>query len=601
MFPLCSRFPAFTIAVLLIASLHANAATTIDGELKRWHPIALTFDGPEASEDGDINPFLDYRLNVIFTHADSGSTVVVPGYFAADGDAANTSADSGNKWRVHFVARETGQWIYEISFRSGAGIATHLDSNAGAAVKPDGDIGSFSIAETDKTGRDHRGKGILSYVGERHPRFDNGEYFLKAGADAPETLLAYADFDNTYDHGGGNSIKSYEAHVRDWNPGDPVWQDKKGTGLIGAVNYLAGKGMNAFSFLTMNVTGDGKNVWPWTAHVERYRFDVSKLAQWEIVFSHADASGMFLHFKTQETENDLLLDGGTLGPQRKLYYRELIARFAHHLALNWNLGEENDTWEELDDPQETNIKLFIDYISGLDPYDHPIVIHSYPDQQTEVYTPLLGAASGLDGVSLQSDIENVHTDTTRWIHESGAAGKQWMVANDEIGPANVGVKPDGEDNNHFDTRHLSLWGNLMAGGWGVEYYFGYLYPHSDLHAEDWASRDISWDQARFALHFFNTYLPFTEMKGANQLTRNEADYVYAKESEVYAIYLPQADETSIDLGADEHDYSVSWYNPRRGGALQQGSVIEVQGPGTAGIGRPPAEPDLDWVVLIKRL
>ena len=33
-------------------------------------------------------------------------------------------------------------------------------------------------------------------------------------------------------------------------------------------------------------------------------------------------------------------DNGDLGPQRKLYYRELIARFGHHLALNWNLGEE---------------------------------------------------------------------------------------------------------------------------------------------------------------------------------------------------------------------------------------------------------------------
>ena len=35
------------------------------------------------------------------------------------------------------------------------------------------------------------------------------------------------------------------------------------------------------------------------------------------------------------------LDGGELGPERKLYCRELIARFGHALALNWNLGEEN--------------------------------------------------------------------------------------------------------------------------------------------------------------------------------------------------------------------------------------------------------------------
>ena len=66
---------------------------------------------------------------------------------------------------------------------------------------------------------------------------------------------------------------------------------------------------------------------------------------------------MYLHFKMQETENDdhitgghqgskpgqvpESLDGGNLGIQRKLYCRELIARFGHNLALNWNLGEEN--------------------------------------------------------------------------------------------------------------------------------------------------------------------------------------------------------------------------------------------------------------------
>ena len=35
------------------------------------------------------------------------------------------------------------------------------------------------------------------------------------------------------------------------------------------------------------------------------------------------------------------LDQGELGVERKLYCRELVARFGHALALNWNLGEEN--------------------------------------------------------------------------------------------------------------------------------------------------------------------------------------------------------------------------------------------------------------------
>ena len=591
-----SRLP---LLLLLLWGSIAGAAQ-LDGELQRWHPLSLTFDGPDAAEQGDPNPFRDYRLDVSFSHSRSDTTIVVPGYFAADGNAAETSADAGNQWRVHFTPPETGTWSYIASFRSGEDVALSADAQTGEAIAPNGEQGSFAIGNSDKTGRDFRAHGILRHVGGRYPRFDNGDYFIKAGADAPETLLAYKDFDGTYDHGGGNSIKSYEPHLRDWNPGDPTWQGLKGQGLIGAINYLAGKGMNAFSFLTMNVTGDGKNVWPWTSHVERYRFDVSKLAQWEIVLSHADTLGLFLHFKTQETENDLLLDGGMLKTQRKLYYRELIARFSHHQALNWNLGEENDTWEELNDPDEIHVKSYIDYIKDLDPYDHPVVIHSYPDQQTQVYTPLLGEASRLDGVSLQTQIADVHTGTTRWIEESNAAGKQWLVANDEIGPADVGVKPDGPDNNHFDTRYQSLWGNLMAGGWGVEYYFGYLYAHSDLYAEDWASRDISWDQARYALNFFDAHLPFTDMSGQDELTAREDDYVFAQPGNTYAIYMPRHENTQVDLGNGTRRYSVGWYNPRRGGALQTGSVGQVRGPGLVDIGTPPAEADQDWVVLIKR-
>lgn len=81
----------------------------------------------------------------------------------------------------------------------------------------------------------------------------------------------------------------------------------------------------------MNINGDDKNVFPYLKNTDFLRIDVSKTAQWEIVFEHADKKGLFMHFKTQETENDQLLDGGNLGNERKLYYRELVARFGHHV------------------------------------------------------------------------------------------------------------------------------------------------------------------------------------------------------------------------------------------------------------------------------
>jgi hypothetical protein len=40
----------------------------------------------------------------------------VPGYFAADGNAGETSAESGTKWRAHLAPDKAGQWNYFVSF-----------------------------------------------------------------------------------------------------------------------------------------------------------------------------------------------------------------------------------------------------------------------------------------------------------------------------------------------------------------------------------------------------------------------------------------------------------------------------------------------------
>ena len=87
-------------------------------ELKKWHKMTLTFTGPETGENAEPNPFLDYRLTVTFSKGQK--RYIAGGYYAADGNAAETGAKAGNKWRVHFVQDETGQWEYAASFRTGA-------------------------------------------------------------------------------------------------------------------------------------------------------------------------------------------------------------------------------------------------------------------------------------------------------------------------------------------------------------------------------------------------------------------------------------------------------------------------------------------------
>lgn len=567
----------------------------VTGQMRQWHAVTLTFDGPMTSETAEVNPFLDYRLNVTFSQGDRH--YLVPGYYAADGDAANSSATGGNKWRAHFTPDEPGQWTYIASFRTGTDVAVSSDPNAGRATALDGMAGEFTIALTDKIAPDFRSKGMLRYVGRRYLQFaETAEYFIKAGAGSPKNLLAYADFDQTADAheltqqgklAEPKFIHRYELHVPDWRRGDPTWQDGKGKGLIGALNYLAAKGMNSVAFLTYG--GEGKNIWPWIDPHTKLRFNCSKLDQWEIVFSHMNACGLMLHIVTQEAENNHDLDEGDLGRQRKLYYRELIARFSHHPALVWNLGEENTN-------TDFQRKSFARYIRDLDPYDHPIVCQTYPGQYDQIYTPLLGWPN-FEGPSLQTN--DTYNETVKWIDRSAEAGRPWFVCLDKIGPVHTGVKPDNDDFWHDEVRTRHLWGNLMAGGAGVEWFFGYRFAHNDINCETWRSREHLWDLTRYALEFFRNHLPFATMNHHSELTSAPDAYCLANPGTVYAVYLPSGGTTDLDLGSAYRMFRIRWYNPRRGGPLELGTTATVSGPGAVNIGQPPRDTDKDWAALIE--
>lgn len=640
-----------TIALAVIVMAAALARTPasqrggvdIGGELRQWHKVTLTLDGPHADERAtDPNPFRDYRMTVRFAHESGSPAYNVPGYFAADGNAANTSATAGTKWRAHLSPGKAGRWDWRISFVRGtdAAIDAVAAGDAEPVVASDGLSGSFQVAATNKTAPDFRARGRLEYVGGHYLRFaGTGEYFLKLGADSPETLLAYADFDDTTARKPAVPLHTYEAHVADWRTGDAAWKNGKGKGLIGAIDYLSSKGVNAISFLTYNAGGDGDNVWPFVSRDAKFHYDVSKLDQWQIVFDHAQRKGLYLHFKLQETENDdnyrgdyrdgrpkggldtsaaqgadrvvESLDGGALGPERRLYLREIIARFGYALALNWNLGEENTQ-------SAAQQRAMAGYIAGLDPYVHHIVIHTHPNGQDQIYPELLGEQSVLSGASLQNDWSLVHARTRKWLAQSRKVGRPWVVANDEQGDSLSGVPPDqgysgftGKDSRGRvvqsvdDIRKMTLWGNLMAGGAGVEYYFGYLLPDNDLIAENLRSRDKSWEFGRNALDFFRgNGIPFWAMSSADALVGNatgdNSKWCLAKAGEIYVVYLPAGGTTSLDLSQASGRFVVSWFDPRHGGSMKRGSVASVAGGGTVALGEPPDSPAEDWAIVVRR-
>ncbi|WP_248722389.1 DUF5060 domain-containing protein [Seonamhaeicola sp. ML3] len=606
------------LALILFISCSQQKEVKIEGELKKWHKVTLNFEGPETSELAEENPFLDYRLDVVFSNSEE--SFKIPGFFAADGNAADTSSDSGNIWQVRFTPNTTGEWTYTVSFKEGDNVAIAEDiTSASSAGFMDGQTGTFVITESDKTGIDNRAKGKLEYIGESYLKFaDSQKYFIKLGVDAPENLLAYTDIDVSTNALGFQ--KTWGPHEKDFDESAApyLWQETKGKNLLGAINYLASEELNVFSFLTFNVDGDDRNIFPhllkvpveeyetyasvkknkeaWETMFHKTRFDVSKLDQWERIFEYGETKGMFLHFKTHETETDHLMDKSVFGTEGKLYYRELIARFGHHLSMNWNLGEENNQ------PTEEVLKV-ADYVSKLDAYKSHLVLHTFPNKDDR-YHDFVGDKSPLTGASLQlshPDFNDVHPRVLKWRKISDATGKEWALAVDEPGKANIALLPDDEDPEHNYARGRAMYGTLFAGGFGVEWYFGYASPNSDLTCQDFRSRDLFWDQNRYALNFFNNHIPFWEMEPQDALVASEdIAYCLAKEGEVYAIYVEaNADKIKLDLGDSGKVFNVKWFDPRNGGSLQDGETTLVKANGIVGLGTPPSSYKKDWIILLK--
>ena len=206
-------------------------------------------------------------------------------------------------------------------------------------------------------------------------------------------------------------------------------------------------------------------------------------------------------------------------------------------------------------------------LRDTDPYGgHHIVVHTFPNEQETVYPALLGSRSPFTGASLQNDVEHgARTDAAMGARVVGgeASRGSWPTTSRARRSRRAsrsrlhGLRWQGRPGHDVgytlhDIRKYTLWGNLMAGGAGVEYYFGYELPDNDLVAENFRSRDKSWDYGRIALEFFHAQkIPFWEMKNADELVGNEkhdnSRYCFAKANEVYLVYLPTGNTTTLDL------------------------------------------------------
>ncbi len=573
-----------------------TTAVTLSGAQKKWHPLIIDFTGPYAQETDDApNPFLDYRLQVNFT-GPNGRVYNVPGFFAGDGQGNG----SGNIWRVIFAPDAAGTWQYTASFRAGPDVAIDLNPHSGSAHSFDGLSGSVNIAYLTCDEPGFLRWGRLAYVGQHYLKFVDGGYWLKGGTDSPENFLAYIGIDNTVDQGGLhlNFLHLYPEHEADWQAGDPNFTSADtgydAKGIIGALNYLAAQHVNSIYFLPMNLGGDGQEVYPFIGATEtaydKTHYDISKLHQWGIVLDHAQRKGVALQIVLAETEseNEQWFDNGVLGVERKLYYREMVARFGHLLAIKWNISEENDFWVH-------QIQEFAAYIQALDWAQHPITVHT-PLNDFSDYEPILGDGR-FSATSIQYTTDLAGSHVEYWRGRSVQAGRPWVLDMDENAEALSHQNAD-------DLRRKILYPVYFSGG-NIEWYMGYYEQPigGDLRLENFRTRETMWRYTWYARRFMVENLPFWQMIPQDHLLQianatRGAGEVFAKPGEVYAVYMPIVGG-QLNLTAVPGLFTMRWFNPHDG--VFAGNTVTVAGGGWLDLNSPPSRPTGDWVVLLKQI
>ena len=264
---------------LLLTSCDAKPKGDIAGDFVAHAPVTFEFSGPQLSESRET--FTDYAMTVSFTTPyKTTMNYAVPGYFAADGNAAQSRATSGTVWRAHFTPPSSGRWNYKVSFKTGPNLTTSPTGGMESAGYFDGATGTIDIApaQLNSSARDFSKKGMLVDVRGRYLQFNGTQqYFLKTGAGSPENMLAYSGFDGTYNAGGThfpalgeNQLHEFEPHLRDALPGDPTWQNGKGAAILGIAHYYDAVGVNAQYIVAMNIEGDGQDVFPYVSHTDPY-------------------------------------------------------------------------------------------------------------------------------------------------------------------------------------------------------------------------------------------------------------------------------------------------------------------------------------------
>lgn len=267
----------------------------------------------------------------------------------------------------------------------------------------------------------------------------------------------------------------------------------------------------------------------------------------------------------------------------------MVARFGYHLAISWNLGEESG-WNETNGFAAGSTTLqrknWSDYIRALTYYRDNISVHNGPSWDDSIYAPLLGHTN-LTGAEIQWDQGTaVHAKVVEWWTKSHTNGHRWVISLDEPWAAVTASVTD------FRTN--DVWASYLGGAAGCE-----IFQNGDNTIDDFRPYESFFTTLVRAQKFIRGMVPYSTMEPKDNLVTGTRAYCFAAVGQTYLIYYPRGGTSQLNLTGAPGSYSLLWFDPRNGGALQSGSVTNLTGGASVSLGNPPNSTTSDWVALAR--
>lgn len=500
--------------------------------------MVLAFTGPIAGESSMVDPgtyrapstFADYRCDLVISPSDmqnsSASQVkrVVPCYYSGTGNAANTGDTGGFIWQclVRIDANAT-PFTWNVSFVQGTNVAATTFASGSRGSPGDFFNGQSGIFAPPAATAPTRSKQLDASL-------------FWTGIDALD-FLDYSDFDGVVTT---NQTSTYSSFVNDTDSTSAVtWGGGRGLGIMGVLARIgANYNCNIVSFKTLS-----DDVSPFVDLSDLLVFDISKLAQWEVVLAYAVKMGIsvLLNLQAQRIAD---VD------ERSVYIREMVARFGNFVAAF------------VVDSLETATAIRSLTVSGADSRDETMTILWEIDGSTSQVEPVsVSDDAGLNGVILL-----MSNATTSYQYNLTMS---WKTTNPSLHIISI-VSLTDSSYSSFESKNL--WANAFAGGSGV------LIQSYNGQAEDLGLASILTetvaDVTSAILHSIALQSPLKPNQDFLLNDDIETWCLADSDLNVVLIYLSEGSGV-VSLSLDQSSYTVEWIDPMSGIRVNETDDIVV--------------------------